>query len=47
MTNHCGGVIGHNAGYQWAVVSNWNNAGPPYVDAILDRALTEAVGKIG
>jgi CubicO group peptidase (beta-lactamase class C family) len=47
MTNHCGGVIGYNAGYQWAVVSNWNNAHSPYVDSILDRALTEAVRKIG
>jgi CubicO group peptidase (beta-lactamase class C family) len=47
MTNHCGGVIGHNAGYQWSVVSNWNNAQSPYVDTILDRVLTEAVTKIG
>lgn len=47
MTNHCGGVIGYNVGYQWAVVSNWNNAQSPYVDSLLDRALTEAVRKIG
>jgi CubicO group peptidase (beta-lactamase class C family) len=47
MTNHCGGVIGHDAGYQWAVVSNWNHSQPPYVDRILDRALSEAVGKLG
>jgi N-acyl-D-amino-acid deacylase len=47
MTNHCGGVIGYNAGYQWAVVSNWNNAQPPYVDSILDSALTEATRKSG
>jgi CubicO group peptidase (beta-lactamase class C family) len=47
MTNHCGGVIGHNAGYQWAVVSNWNNAQSPYVDSILARALTEVVSKLG
>jgi CubicO group peptidase (beta-lactamase class C family) len=46
MTNHCGGVIGFNAGYQFVAVSNWNNTGQPYVDSILNRALTEAVGKI-
>lgn len=43
MTNHCGGIIGYNAGYQFAAVSNWNNAEPPYVDRILNAALTEAV----
>jgi CubicO group peptidase (beta-lactamase class C family) len=46
MTNHCGGVIGHNAGYQFVAVSNWNNAREPYVDAILSHALGEAVGKL-
>lgn len=46
MTNHCGGVIGHNAGYQFVAVSNWNNARQPYVDAILDRALAESVARL-
>jgi len=46
MTNHCGGTIGYNAGYQFAAVSNWNNAQSPFVDAILDHALGEAVGKL-
>ncbi len=43
MTLHCGGAIGHNAGYQFAVLSNWNNASAPYVDAILDKAVAEAI----
>ncbi len=47
MTNHCGGVIGYNAGYQFVAVSNWNNAQEPYVAQIMDRALTEAVNTIG
>jgi CubicO group peptidase (beta-lactamase class C family) len=47
MTQHCGGVIGHSSGYQYIAVSNWNNAGNPYVDAILGRALKDAVGKLG
>jgi len=46
MTNHCGGVIGHNAGYQFVAVSNWNAPGPPYVDSLLDPALAEAVAKL-
>ncbi len=46
MTNHCGGIIGYNAGYQFAAVSNWNNAGAPYVDQILNSALTEAVARL-
>ncbi len=46
MTNHCGGIIGHNADYQFVAVSNWNNAGNPYVDTILNSPLTEAVGKL-
>jgi len=46
MTLHCGGIIGYNAGYQFAGLSNWNNSRSPFVDAILDRALTEAVAKI-
>ena len=46
MTNHCGGVIGHNVGYQFVAVSNWNNAQQPYVDSILGHALGEAVGKL-
>ena len=47
MTQHCGGVIGHNANCQYIAVSNWNNAANPYVDVILGRALQEAVGKLG
>jgi CubicO group peptidase (beta-lactamase class C family) len=47
MTNHCGGIIGHNAGYQFVAVSNWNSARQPYVDAILDRALAESVARLG
>src|SRR5690606_3758132 len=43
MTLHCGGAIGHNAGYQFAVLSNWNNASAPYVDTILDKAVAEAI----
>lgn len=46
MTQHCGGVIGHHAGYQYIAVSNWNNADHPYVDVILGQALKEAVGKL-
>ena len=46
MTQHCGGVIGHNAGYQFVAVSNWNNARAPFVDAILDHAVAEAVSEI-
>ena len=46
MTNHCGGAIGHNAGYQFIVLSNWNNVGSPYVDQILDHAVAEAVAKL-
>jgi N-acyl-D-amino-acid deacylase len=46
MTQHCGGVIGHNAGYQYIAVSNWNNAGDPYVDVILGKALNDTVGKL-
>jgi CubicO group peptidase (beta-lactamase class C family) len=47
MTQHCGGVIGDNSGYQYIAVSNWNNAGTPYVDVILRRALNNAVGQLG
>ena len=47
MTNHCGGVIGHNAGCQFVAVSNWNNSGQPYVDKILGSALREVVGEMG
>jgi len=46
MTLHCGGVIGYNAGYQFAAVSNWNNSQSPNADAILDHAIGEAVGKM-
>jgi hypothetical protein len=46
MTNHCGGVIGHNAGYQFVAISNWNNSQGPYVDAILSHVLGESVGKL-
>ena len=45
MTQHCGGVIGHNAGCQYVAVSNWNNAHSPYVDVILGRVLKAAVAK--
>lgn len=47
MTNHCGGMIGHNAGFQFVVVSNGNSAQAPYVDSILNQALTEAMAKLG
>jgi CubicO group peptidase (beta-lactamase class C family) len=47
MTQHCGGVIGHDSGHRYVVVSNWNNAQKPYVDVILGRALKEALGKLG
>jgi CubicO group peptidase (beta-lactamase class C family) len=47
MTQHCGGVIDHHSGHQYIAVSNWNNAGHPYVDVILGRALKDAVGKLG
>jgi N-acyl-D-amino-acid deacylase len=47
MTQHCGGIIGDNAGWQYVAVSNWNNAANPYVDAILGRALREALGSQG
>jgi N-acyl-D-amino-acid deacylase len=47
MTQHCGGVIGHTSGYQYIAVANWNNAGNPYVDAILGRALKDVAGKLG
>jgi CubicO group peptidase (beta-lactamase class C family) len=43
MTLHCGGAIGHNAGYQFAVLSNWNSASAPYVDTILNKAVAEAI----
>lgn len=43
MTNHCGGMIGYNAGYQFVCLSNWNNTGDPWVDSILNRALTDSV----
>jgi N-acyl-D-amino-acid deacylase len=46
MTQHCGGVIGHNAGYQFVAVSNWNNSQSPFVDSILDHAVAEAVSQI-
>jgi CubicO group peptidase (beta-lactamase class C family) len=46
MTLHCGGAIGYNAGYQFAALSNWNHSKSPFVDAILDHALGEAVGKL-
>lgn len=45
MTNHCGGVIGHNAGYQFVAVSNWNHSQPPYVDSILGLPLAEVVAR--
>lgn len=47
MTNHCGGMIGYHAGYQFVGVSNWNYAQSPYVDAMLNRALTDAVAHLG
>ena len=47
MTQHCGGVIGDHAGYQYVAVSNWNNAHNPYVDVILGQALKETLGKPG
>jgi N-acyl-D-amino-acid deacylase len=47
MTNHCGGVIGFNAGYQYVALSNGNHSQQPYVDAIMDGALGKAVAKIG
>ncbi len=46
MTIHGGGVIGHNAGYQFVAVSNWNNSQAPFVDSILDHAVAEAVREI-
>lgn len=42
-TLHCGGAIGHNAGYQFVVLSNWNNASAPFVDAILSKAVSDAI----
>jgi len=47
MTQHCGGIIGHQAGYQYIAVSNWNNADKPYVDVILGRALNDTLGRLG
>lgn len=47
MTNHCGGIIGYNAGYQFVGVSNWNHTQSPYVDSMLKQALTQAVAEIG
>jgi len=47
MTNHCGGVIGYNAGYRFVAVSNGNTPAGPYVDALLDRALAESVKEMG
>jgi CubicO group peptidase (beta-lactamase class C family) len=47
MTQHCGGIIGHNSGYQYIAVSNWNNAKNPYVDVILGQALKNSVGSLG
>ena len=46
MTNHCGGVIGHHAEYQYAAVTNWNNAGPPWAAEILDTAVKSAVAAL-
>lgn len=46
MTNHCGGVIGYAAGYQFVAVSNWNNVGAPYVDVLLGRALSAAASRV-
>lgn len=46
MTNHCGGTIGYNAGYQFVVLSNWNAPSAPYVDSILGAVVAEAVTKI-
>jgi CubicO group peptidase (beta-lactamase class C family) len=46
MTLHCGGIIGHNAGYQFVAVSNWNNSQAPFVDSILDRVMAESVREI-
>lgn len=46
MTLHCGGIIGHNAGYQFVGVSNWNASKPPFVDEILDHALGVALSKM-
>jgi CubicO group peptidase (beta-lactamase class C family) len=46
MTNHCGGVIGHDAGYQFVAVSNWNAPQSPFVDALLDPALAGAVARL-
>ena len=45
MTLHCGGVIGHNAGYQFVAVSNWNSSQSPFVDSILDHAVAESVSE--
>jgi len=45
MTQHCGGIISHKSGCQYVAVSNWNNAGNPYVSAILGRALDHALAK--
>jgi len=47
MTQHCDGIIGHQAGYQYIAVSNWNNAEKPYVDVILGRALNDTLGRLG
>jgi len=47
MTNHCGGVIGHNAGYQFVVVSNWNSPQAPYVDTLLRQPLADTVAGLG
>ncbi len=46
MTNHCGGVIGHKGAYQYAAVSNWNNSTSPFVDSILDQAISNAISMI-
>lgn len=46
MTNHCGGIVGYNAGYQFVAVSNWNHAESPYVDALLGPALAAAVARL-
>lgn len=40
---HCGGAIAHNAGYQFVVLSNSNKDGESSVDAVLTKAVSEAI----
>lgn len=39
MTNHCGGIIGHQSGIQFVAVSNWNASQDHVVDTLLGTAL--------